>query len=726
MTKLLRNISLLHGILLAVSVVLVAVLIPSILLDILDQRSLIDAAAARQATAAVDMLEAVHVQAMLNRNRTADNDPAIDTLNGAMEQFSEVSQGVKLWVFMGPKVIDFQRRAGETEIEEPIDAVDRDVELSREPRQAVVGETFRMSRPVIMGRGHARSARCAECHAAMMNIGDGEVIGGYSAAVDLSASLAGWRSSTLRWVGEASAMLAVTLLAIYALLRLAALRPLERLSLVTQSLAAGSTDVSIGLDERRDALGAMARSLRIFRDSLIAKRELETKNAQAQTELLYLASHDTLTGLPNRALFGERLEQALAEKRAVGGQLAVVCLDVDHFKTVNDELGHAAGDRFLQVVADRLRDAIGKNGFTARLGGDEFAIVMTEVNDAGGIEDLCRSLLAAADGRVEIDGHRMPLTLSLGIAVAPADGDTPEVLLRHADTALYRSKSEGRHTFRFFDADMNAAFTDRRVLERDLRESFERNDLLLHYQPLVDIGSNRIVAVEALMRWNHPERGWISPSVFIPIAETCGLIGPMGRWLIRTACEQAVHWNGVGLSVNVSPAQFRDRDLPKFIAETLEATGFLAERLELEITEGLLIDNTHKPLETLLAIKALGVKIAMDDFGTGYSSLGYLQSFPFDKIKIDRSFVGSLEDDANAAAIVRTVVGLGRSLGMVTTAEGVETEGQLQFLREQGCSQVQGYLLARPLDPLRLTSLLASWDDSRPLPDAHSLGAQQA
>ncbi|KAB0677238.1 putative bifunctional diguanylate cyclase/phosphodiesterase [Aureimonas leprariae] len=703
-----RHVSLLYGILAAVTVVLLAVQVPSVWTDVVEERHAVEAAAKRQATAAIDMLEAVHIQAMLHRNRIEDGDPAIDTLNGSMEQFSSASQGTKLWVFMGPKVLDFQRAAGETEIEGPRDAVDEAVVASRQPRQSFEGNQFRLSRPVVLGEGHAASPRCAECHTAMMDITKGEVIGGYGAAVDLTAPLQNWRSGLFRQIGEAIAILIGTLAAIYILLRVAALRPLTRLSQATKRLAAGDTDVAIDLDNRRDAIGAMAGALRIFRDGLVAKRKLEAENEQAQSELRYLASHDTLTGLPNRALFRQRLAEALA---ANDSSLAVFCLDIDHFKTINDTLGHAAGDKFLQIVAERLRAAVGLNGFAARLGGDEFALVHTTQSGVSAVDDLCQALLAAFKDRVEIEGRKFPLTLSVGIALAPADGRTAEELLQHADVALYRAKGEGRNTYRFFDAQMNEAIAERRELEGDLREAFERGDLELHYQPLVDVGSGTIVAVEALMRWQHPERGWISPAVFIPIAETCGLIVPMGRWLLQTACAQAAMWPGISLSVNLSPAQFRDRDLVPFVAATLAEAKFPAERLEIEITEGLLLDASLKPLETLLALKALGVKIAMDDFGTGYSSLGYLQSFPFDKIKIDRSFVSAIETNPSAAAIVRSVVGLGQSLGMTTTAEGVETAGQMAFLQGERCDQVQGYLLAKPQDPLRLTALLGTWRD---------------
>ena len=705
------NLSLVQASVLAVSGVLLAVQIPSVYSDIRHERHDIEIGAEREAVAALDMLEAVHIQSMLNRGQTQDGDPAIETLNGAMAQVSELDSDAKVWLFMGQKVIDFQIAAGQTEIEPPLDAVDRAAIASKEPREAFSGTTFRLSRPVILGEGHASDPRCAECHGGLMGIQPGEVIGGYSVALNLAGPLGHWNRGIYRRIAWGVAILTSTIAAIMLLLGIAALEPLDRLARITQKLANGDTDVDeIGLQNRKDALGTMARSLQVFRDSLIAKERLEADNAAANTRLQYLASHDALTGLPNRAVFREWIDEALSTRpEAANSRLAVVCVDIDHFKEVNDTRGHGTGDAVLQVVAEKLRKAVGEAGFAARLGGDEFALVLSQADDASAVEQVCQKLLASVSEGVDLDGRKLPLTVSLGVAMAPVDGDSAEDILRHADTALYGAKSEGRNTYRFFSAEMNVAIEERRRIEHDLRDAFERGELDLHYQPLVDVKSDKIVGVEALMRWKHAERGWISPGVFIPVAESCGLIGPMGRWLLETACAQAVWWPGIRMSVNISPAQFREKDLVAFVAETLRKTGLPPDRLELEITEGLLLLDSHRPLETLLELKALGVRIAMDDFGTGYSSLGYLQSFPFDKIKIDRSFVGCLENDANAAAIVRSVVALGQSLGMVTTAEGVETPEQLAFLRNQNCDQAQGYLLAKPQDALSVTTLIAGW-----------------
>ena len=707
----LQRLPFLYLLLLSVGGVLLTVQIPFVVLEIVDKRQEIELAAERQANAAIDMLEAVHIQSMLFRDQTEDNDPAIDTLNGSMAQFSEVNESLKLWLFMGPKVIDYQIDAGETEIEGPLDPIDRAVLASGETRRAFEATQYRLSRPVVMGQGHAAHPKCASCHTALMGIQAGEVIGGYSAAVDLTGPLAHWRSGIAKSIGWALAIFTVTLAAIFAVLKAFALRPLKALSRATKQLASGETNVVIDLDERHDAIGSMARSLRIFRDSLSVTQCLQQANDVANDELRYLASHDALTGLSNRSLFTERLTAAVSRCATSNEKLAVLCLDIDRFKDVNDEFGHKAGDYLLQGVADRLRSVIGETGLAARFGGDEFVLAFPTIIDLVHAERICARLITAMSQPFELGVASAVSTVSIGLALYPSDGDNAESLLRNADAALYRSKAEGRNTYRFFAPEMNAAIQERREIERELRTAFEAGNLELHYQPLIDVASNQIIGVEALMRWPHPERGWISPSVFIPVAESCGLIGPMGRWLIETACRQAALWPEVVMSVNVSPAQFKDQNLVPFIAAVLATTGLRADRLEIEITEGLLIENSEQALHALNALKALGVRVAMDDFGTGYSSLGYLQSFPFDKIKIDRSFVGSLGESGNAAAIVRSVVSLGQSLGMKTTAEGVETDEQLTFLRSEGCDQVQGYYFSKPVDALRLTSLLASWSN---------------
>jgi diguanylate cyclase (GGDEF)-like protein/PAS domain S-box-containing protein len=428
-----------------------------------------------------------------------------------------------------------------------------------------------------------------------------------------------------------------------------------------------------------------------------------TAEVKAREQVHYLALHDPLTGLPNRMRFADRLADAVAAVRRGTEKIAVLCLDLDHFKEVNDTLGHAIGDRLLQEVARRLLTTVREVDTVARLGGDEFAIIQVGLAQPEGVEALCRRLVARIAEPIRIEDHDIFVGLSIGVALSPEDSLSPEELLKDADIALYKAKVEARGTFRLFSAEMDAALQARKALEQDLRQALRRGQLEMHYQPLVDASGGKLVAVEALMRWWHPQRGLVSPTDFIPIAEASGLILPLGEWALRTACAQAVGWPGVTVSVNLSPVQFRHDDLVGLVRQVLDSTGLAPSRLELEVTEGILLQDTEDTLMTLNRLKEMGVRIAMDDFGTGYSSLRYLHRFAFDKVKIDRSFVCMLEKDKNAAAIVRAVVSLGRSLGIVTTAEGVETPTQLEFLRAEGCDQVQGYHLGRPQPAADLT-----------------------
>jgi diguanylate cyclase (GGDEF)-like protein len=421
----------------------------------------------------------------------------------------------------------------------------------------------------------------------------------------------------------------------------------------------------------------------------------------------YLASHDALTGLPNRVLFQDRLEQAFAQAERNQGALSVLCVDLDHFKDVNDTLGHAAGDRLLQQAAARLEKCLRKSDTLARLGGDEFAIIQGDKPQPEGAASLAQRIVDALAGPFDLEGREVVVGSSVGIALSSTDTPLdPGHMLRHADLALYQAKEEGRGAFRFFEEEMNVQLQARKALEQELRRALAEDQFELHYQPQVELDGGRIIGVEALVRWNHPHRGQVSPADFIPLAEETGLIVPLGEWVLRTACRQAVAWPPLKMAVNLSPAQFRQSDLVDVVARVLEETGLEPRRLELEITEGILLRDTEATVRTLLAIKELGVRVAMDDFGTGYSSLSYLHRFPFDKLKIDRSFIRDLDSGENAAAIVRAIVHLGHSLGMTANAEGVETGAQADFLRTEGCEEVQGYHLSPPLPAAELERLL--------------------
>ena len=428
---------------------------------------------------------------------------------------------------------------------------------------------------------------------------------------------------------------------------------------------------------------------------------------KAQVQIEHMARHDALTNLPNRRLFRERLETTLQGiKRA--GQIAVFCIDLDRFKEVNDTLGHPVGDDLLKEIASRLKRCVREGDTVARLGGDEFAIIQVGAElKLADTASLAERLIEVASAPCTISGHEVLVGATMGISLAPNDGNDADQLLRNADMALYRAKNDGRGGYRFFEAGMDARALARRRLELELRAAIARGEFHLEYQPLFDIKTNDIICFEALLRWKHPQRGTIQPPEFIPLAEETGLIIPIGEWVIRRACTDAARWpQDVRVAINISPAQFKSRSLVNKLKEALSSSGLAPNRLELEITETILLQGGDA-LSTLLLLRSLGMRISMDDFGTGYSSLSYLRSFPFDKIKIDRSFISELAAGGEFMAIVRAVTGLGRSLGISTTAEGVETSEQLSLLRSEGCDEVQGYLFSPALSAADAEKMIA-------------------
>jgi len=424
-----------------------------------------------------------------------------------------------------------------------------------------------------------------------------------------------------------------------------------------------------------------------------------TERRKAEARIAYMAHHDGLTSLPNRELYQERLKQALETANAAGKRVAVLGVDLDLFKNVNDSFGHPMGDRLLRQVADRLRAQAQGNDLAARLGGDEFAMILAHNVSPKEVSDFSTRLINVLSAPYEIDGNDVVISASIGIALSPGDGATSEELMRNADMALYRAKQDGRGVHRFFEREMDLQVQKRREMELDLRRAFANGEFELHYQPLVDIAADKISGFESLLRWRHPDKGMISPAEFIPVAEEIGLITAIGEWVLREACNEAEKWpEEVKVAVNLSPMQFRSRNLVQVVISALANSGLSPKRLELEITESLFLAETQANLAILHQLRELGVSISMDDFGTGYSSLSYLRSFPFDKIKIDRSFVKDLAERLDCVAIVRAISGLGRSLNITTTAEGVETTDQLDWLRAEGCNEVQGFLFsaARP------------------------------
>jgi len=428
----------------------------------------------------------------------------------------------------------------------------------------------------------------------------------------------------------------------------------------------------------------------------VATHEDITERTRAEEKIRHMARHDSLSGLPNRAAFRDEMEQALKRVRR-GQMIAVMCLDLDHFKNVNDTLGHVLGDKLLCAAADRLKDVVRETDTIARLGGDEFAVLQTGLDKPEAAGSFAQRIITAINQPYDLDGHQVVVSTSVGIAIAPGDGNTTEQLLRNADMALYRAKSDGRSTYRYFEPEMDQQLQARRSLEIDLRNAVANGEFQLFYQPQVDAVTERITGCEALLRWNSPTRGMVPPTEFIPLAEEIGLIVPIGEWVLKQACCEAASWTEpVRVAVNLSPAQFKSRSVMQSVINALAVSGLDASRLELEITESVLLHDNEATLATLHQLRSFGIKISMDDFGTGYSSLSYLRSFPFDKIKIDRSFIKDISDKGDCAAIVKAVAGLGKGLGIATTAEGVETLEQLAHVRQEGCTEVQGYFFSAP------------------------------
>jgi diguanylate cyclase len=435
-------------------------------------------------------------------------------------------------------------------------------------------------------------------------------------------------------------------------------------------------------------------------------RRLSRELAQSQERAHNLFGRDPLSSLPNRLLFSERLDTELHRLGRMEGGIAVLFLDLDRFKDVNDTHGHQAGDELIKQVAQRLGDLLRGADTLARFGGDEFAIIQTGIRSSQDAEALARRILDAVGLPFEIGDARVSVGVSIGIALAPENGTSHEILMRLADTALYQAKSEGRNRFSFFERTMDEALRMRKIVEDDLRHAIIRDELTLHYQPVFSADGRTVVAVEALVRWPHSQQGLISPKSFISIAEERGLVVPLGEWVLRRACMDGKRWPGVRIAVNVSPIQFRQRDFVASVVRTLRDAQFDPTLLELELTEGVVVEDADAAEAAMMELRALGVNLALDDFGTGYSSLIYLRRFAFDKIKIDRSFLESMEATGESAILVHSIVHLGRALGLTVTAEGVETKEQHRFLQALGCHQLQGFLFSKPVPPEEIDRLL--------------------
>jgi diguanylate cyclase (GGDEF)-like protein len=477
-------------------------------------------------------------------------------------------------------------------------------------------------------------------------------------------------------------------------LSLSITKPISALDRAARLMEEGETaEVPV---ETHDEIGRLAQSF----------NRMSAEIAERERRITQLAFNDSLTGLPNRAFFRQQLGIELQQAEHRGARVALLGIDLDNFKAINDTLGHPIGDELLREVARRLQANAG-DALTARLGGDEFTVLIADSGGEDGPGALAQRIIEAIGQPFATGGHELTVGASVGIALYPADGRDSDTLMKNADLALYQAKEEGRGTYRFFEAAMNARAQERRQLESDLRRALAGGELELYFQPLFDLEADRICAFEALLRWNHPARGLVSPVEFIPVAEETGLIVPIGNWVLQEACRTARQWpSDIRVAVNVSSVQFRKSGLANAVMQALAVSGLQPARLEVEITESIFLENSEATLSVLHSLRALGIKIALDDFGTGYSSLSYLQSFPFDKIKIDRSFIQELLNRPGASAIVQAIIDLARALGMETTAEGVEDSAQLTELRVHGCSSVQGFLFSRPVKAAEAMELI--------------------
>lgn len=444
--------------------------------------------------------------------------------------------------------------------------------------------------------------------------------------------------------------------------------------------------------------------------AIVAFHDVSAARARS-LEMSHMAQHDSLTRLPNRILFNDRLSQAISLAARQGTELALMFVDLDHFKKINDSLGHAVGDKLLQSVADRLVSSVRRSDTVCRFGGDEFVVLLSQVEHAEDAAFSARKILRALAASHIVDGKTLDIQVSIGVSTYPSDGPEAETLMVRADTAMYEAKQHGRNTYKFFRQEMDARVEERQVLEGDLRTALGRSEFLLHYQPKINLQTGQITGMEALIRWLHPQRGMISPGQFVPIVEECGLIFSIGRWVLLEACRQARAWRDAGLgvvpvAVNVSAAEFGAKDFLSGVRAALISTGLEPSNLELELTESVLMQDAESAVSTLGKLKAMGVQVAIDDFGTGYSSFTYLRRFPVDALKLDQSFVKEITKDLGDAAIVGAIINIGKSLNQRVIAEGVETRGQLKFLQSHGCGEGQGYYFSHPVPAEQAAKLL--------------------
>ncbi|GAB7027626.1 sensor domain-containing protein [Geotalea toluenoxydans] len=436
-----------------------------------------------------------------------------------------------------------------------------------------------------------------------------------------------------------------------------------------------------------------------------------TDRKKAEDEIQQLAYYDTLTGLPNRSLLQDRLGQSIVQAVRDNRKVAIMCLDLDRFKSINDTLGHVAGDSLLATVAERLTECVWETDTVARIGGDEFVIIISAIEHAEDLNKIAEKILAAISKPLALNGQEIFITASIGIAIYPEDGTDVQGLLKNADLAMYKAKDQGRDTFQYFSQEMNVQTLEHLILENSLRRALERNEFVIFYQPQMDLKSGRLVGMEALIRWQHPDLGLLPPSRFIPMAEETGLILPIGEWALQTACAKNRAWMDAGfmplrVAVNLCGIQFRQKKFIELIEAVLKKTGLAPSQLELELTESMLMSKAEESTTVLHKLKEMGVSLAIDDFGTGYSSLSYLKNFPINRVKIDRSFIRDVPNNPDDTAIVSAIIAMAHNLNLKVTAEGVENHSQLEFLSTRNCNEIQGYLLSSPLPEAEFTRFL--------------------
>jgi len=723
MNRFFERFSLSAIILLAVGFALLAALILQSSFRISQAHVEMERGAQEQATAALDMLESVHTSAMLLRKNSADNDPAIDTLNLSMEQFSRQNQNIKLWLVMAPLVLKYQRANNQTEIEGPRDSIDTKALQKRASQQEFTQKgTFRITRPVIMGKGSAAKARCAECHKVLMGIVDGEVIGAYSAEVNMTAPMATWRASAIESTLAGIIVTLLTLGLILFLLHRTVLTPVTKLANIADQIAGGVADIEFAGAERRDALGVLARSLNAFklkaREQLTLEVETARKNEalrkadelrEARDQLEHIAYFDALTGLANRAHCQKDMAEKFSSENS-NKKFAIIQIDLDNFKRVNDTLGHAAGDHLLRTLGERMNLLVSEfdNFKSYRWGGDEF-IALVERDEDTDLDAICAELTDMIAIPLKYEKATLRPTVSLGIARYPEDARDLKSLMIFSDLALYRTKDLGRDGYQFFTSEMKEKIDSESQIEHELHIALENNQFELFFQPQLNIKDESITGIEALIRWNHPEKGLIGPNEFLAITETAGLASSIGCEVFELAMKAARSWIDDGLefgrlAMNLSPEHIKTNTILEDFFGKMGDYDIDPRFLAVEFLESYIFDDTDTDIMNILSsFRARNIHVELDDFGTGYASLSHLSSLPINGLKIDKSFIDKMGSDNRQQSIVSTLISMSKMIELRVVCEGIETRKQLEAIAQIGDCSIQGYLVSRPMSFEKMT-----------------------